>query len=557
MIGKMLDNRYELVEFIGNGGMALVYRAIDHRTGHSVAVKILRPEFNQDAEFLGRFEREATTASRMSHHNIVNLLDVGQDGEYRYLVMEFVRGKTLKDVIQDRGALTPEVAGQIAIRILSALQHAHKNGIIHRDIKPQNILVHSDGHIKVADFGIARVAGSSTISRSDSVMGSVHYFSPEQARGEEVTFASDLYSVGVVLYEMLTGQPPFDGDTPVAIALQHINGKAQPMHEINAAVPPAMERVVEKAMEKRPEKRYQSALEMAQDLQRALQDPQGDWLEKNTEQPIPSLAQQTGRQKPLRNNKKRPGLLTFALIASAVILLGLFHGASFLYDQIFNMTEAPYLLDETEENALRMLSKAGLKSSVSRASDSVKPAGTVILQSPEYGTPMRKNETVFLTISTGPDVRPVPTVTEKSLEEARAEAEKNGFSLLALPERQPSALPWDTVLSQAPEAGASMPSGTVIQVTLSGGAVTLPTLAGKTLEEALLQIQQLQLTLKEVRRIPVKDASQFNRVAAQEFSDGVRSYAPGEIAMQQTQVTLAVYVDADDDQDRQTGEENP
>ena len=226
MIGKMLDNRYELVEFIGNGGMALVYRAIDHRTGHSVAVKILRPEFNQDAEFLGRFEREATTASRMSHHNIVNLLDVGQDGEYRYLVMEFVRGKTLKDVIQDRGALTPEVAGQIAIRILSALQHAHKNGIIHRDIKPQNILVHSDGHIKVADFGIARVAGSSTISRSDSVMGSVHYFSPEQARGEEVTFASDLYSVGVVLYEMLTGQPPFDGDTPVAIALQHLNGKA-------------------------------------------------------------------------------------------------------------------------------------------------------------------------------------------------------------------------------------------------------------------------------------------------------------------------------------------
>lgn len=557
MIGKMLDNRYELVEFIGNGGMALVYRAIDHRTGHSVAVKILRPEFNQDAEFLGRFEREATTASRMSHHNIVNLLDVGQDGEYRYLVMEFVRGKTLKDVIQDRGALAPEVAGQIAIRILSALQHAHKNGIIHRDIKPQNILVHSDGHIKVADFGIARVAGSSTISRSDSVMGSVHYFSPEQARGEEVTFASDLYSVGVVLYEMLTGQPPFDGDTPVAIALQHINGKAQPMHEINAAVPPAMERVVEKAMEKRPEKRYQSALEMAQDLQRALQDPQGDWLEKNTEQPIPSLAQQTGRQKPLRNKKKRPGLLTFALIASAVILLGLFHGASFLYDQIFNMTEAPYLLDETEENALRMLSKAGLKSSVSRASDSVKPAGTVILQSPEYGTPMRKNETVFLTISTGPDVRPVPKVTEMSLEEARAEAEKNGFSLLALPERQPSALPWDTVLSQAPEAEASMPSGTVIQVTLSGGAVTLPTLAGKTLEEALLQIQQLQLTLKEVRRIPVKDASQFNRVAAQEFSDGVRSYAPGEIAMQQTQVTLAVYVDADDDQDRQTGEENP
>ena len=167
MIGKVLDNRYELVEFIGKGGMALVYRAVDQRTGHSVAVKILRPEFNQDAEFLGRFEREAVAASKMSHHNIVNLLDVGQDGDLRYLVMEYVNGRTLKDVIRQKGALPPAVAAQIGIRILSALQHAHKNGIIHRDIKPQNILVHSDGLIKVGDFGIARVVGSNTISTDD------------------------------------------------------------------------------------------------------------------------------------------------------------------------------------------------------------------------------------------------------------------------------------------------------------------------------------------------------------------------------------------------------
>ena len=240
MIGKVLDQRYELVEFIGKGGMALVYRAEDKRTGHQVAVKILRPEFIEDQEFLERFDREAQTASKMSHHNIVNLLDIGQEGDLRYLVMEYVNGHTLKDVILQKGALPSNVAAQIAIRILSALRHAHENGIIHRDIKSQNILVNHDGHIKVSDFGIARVAGSNTISRTDNVMGSVHYFSPEQAKGAPVTYASDLYSVGVVLYEMLTGQLPFDGETPVAIAMQHISAQAKNVCEINPAVPPAL-----------------------------------------------------------------------------------------------------------------------------------------------------------------------------------------------------------------------------------------------------------------------------------------------------------------------------
>ena len=221
MSDKILADRYRLVEQIGMGGMAIVYRAVDMRTGHNVAVKVLRPEFNQDVEFVSRFQREAEAASKMAHHNIVNLLDVGMDGENRYLVMEYVQGKTLKQVIQEKGRLNPLVAAQITIRILSALQHAHENGIIHRDIKPQNILVHADGHIKVADFGIARMANSSTLSKGDNVMGSVHYFSPEQASGHAAGVTSDIYSVGVVLYEMLTGRVPFDGDSPVAIAMQH------------------------------------------------------------------------------------------------------------------------------------------------------------------------------------------------------------------------------------------------------------------------------------------------------------------------------------------------
>ena len=546
MIGKVLDNRYELVEFIGKGGMALVYRAIDRRTGHSVAVKILRPEFNQDAEFSSRFEREAMAASKMSHHNIVNLLDVGQDDNMRYLVMEYVKGRTLKEVIRQKGALPPTVAAQIGIRILSALQHAHKNGIIHRDIKPQNILVHSDGLIKVADFGIARVAGSNTISTDDSVMGSVHYFSPEQAKGEPVTAASDLYSVGVVLYEMLTGKPPFDGETPVAVAMQHIGSKPTPISELNPAVPPAMERVVEKAMEKRPERRYQSALEMAQDLQRALQEPDGTWLGRLPDQPVSSQPQQTGTTDRTRAIHTRKWLWTrIGLIAMlALVIGGMAFGALIIYDQVVNTTEAPYCLDETEADALRMIARAGLKYDISRTSDAVKAAGTVIMQSPEFGTNMRKNETVFLTISTGPEEQAIPAITGMSVESARNELERLGFTLLALPERVLSSSAWDTVLSQDPEDGDMMPSGSVVQVILSGGSVTLPDLVGMTRQEALFQIQQLQLQLvPPIREIPVEDSTQFERVAAQFFSDDKGNlYKTGDQVMQQTQVTLAIYV---------------
>ncbi|MBQ6803629.1 MAG: Stk1 family PASTA domain-containing Ser/Thr kinase [Clostridia bacterium] len=547
MIGKMLDNRYELVEFIGKGGMALVYRAVDHRTGHHVAVKILRPEFNQDQEFLGRFDREATTASKMSHHNIVNLLDVGVDGDIHFLVMEYVKGRTLKEVIAQKGALPPAVAAQIGIRILSAMQHAHKNGIIHRDIKPQNILVHADGHIKVGDFGIARVAGSNTISSDDSVMGSVHYFSPEQAKGEAVTFSSDLYSVGVVLYEMLTAQPPFEGETPVAIALQHISGKPRAMSELNPAVPPAMERVVAKAMEKRPEKRYQSALEMAQDLQRALQEPDGTWLGRLPDRPQAVQDQQpvihsTTRQMPV-HSKNWLWTRISAIALAALVLFGLIFGTIKIYDQIVNITEAPYCLDEDEREALRMVARAGLKAEISRVSDASKAAGTVVLQSPEYGSTMRKNETIFLTISTGPEEQPVPKITDMNVETARMELETVGFTLLALPERVLSNTPWDTVLSQSPAEGELLPSGGVVQVTLSGGSVILPDLTGKTRAEAMMLIQQYNLNLTEIKEIPVDDATQFERVAAQQYMDGnLNMYEPGQQAMQQTQVTLAIYV---------------
>ena len=551
MIGKVLDSRYELVEFIGKGGMALVYRAIDKRTGHSVAVKILRPEYNQDAEFSARFQREALAASRMSHHNIVNLLDVGQADNMRYLVMEYVQGRTLKEVIKQKGALPPTVAAQIGIRILSALQHAHKNGIIHRDIKPQNVLVHKDGLIKVADFGIARVAGWDTLSTDDNVMGSVHYFSPEQAQGKPATVPSDLYSVGVVLYEMLTGKPPFDGDTPVAIAMQQIGSKAKPITEINPDVPPALEKVVEKAMEKRPDRRYQSALEMAQDLQRSIQEPEGTWMSRLPDQPIPTLATHTGntgRNDPVQHYRK-----IWARVGAAglivLIIGGMLFGALRIYDEVVNTTEAPYCLDEAEGDAQRLAIRAGLNVEITRTSDAIKPTGTVIMQSPEYGTMMRKGETLCLIVSTGPEEQMIPNVIGKSVEEARTELDRMGFTLLALPERELSTQPWDTVLTQKPSAGELMPNATVVQVTLSGGSVTLPNFVGMTRKDALFMIQQLKLTTHEIQiqEYAVDDATQFDRVAAQlivsDDPEKSNQYSPGDAVMQQTtEVTLTVYV---------------
>lgn len=546
MIGKVLDNRYELVSFIGKGGMALVYRAVDKRTGHSVAVKILKPEYNQDAEFSARFQREALAASRMSHHNIVNLLDVGQVDNMRYLVMEYVEGRTLKEVIHQKGTLPPTVAAQIGIRILSALQHAHNNGIIHRDIKPQNVLVNKDGLIKVADFGIARVAGLDTATQEDTVMGSVHYFSPEQAQGKLVTAASDLYSVGVVLYEMLTGKTPFDGETPVAVAMQHIHSKAKPITEINPEVPPAMERVVEKAMEKLPSRRYQSAREMAQDLQRALHEPDGTWMTRlPDQQPIPGLSYHTGNTG--KQNPVPPARAVWPRVAAGamivLIIAGILLGALRIYEQVVNTTEAPYCLDEAEADAQRLAIRAGLTVEIIRISDAIKPTGTVIMQSPEYGTIMRKGETLCLTVSTGPEKQQIPNVVGSSVETAKMELERLGFTLLPLPKRSMSTQAWDTVISQEPKPGELMPNGTVVQVELSGGSVTLPNFVGRTREDAKALSRQLKLSLEEIQEIPIDDATQFERVAAQLFlDDDNNEYHSGDTVMQGTKVTLAVYV---------------
>ena len=281
MLGKILGGRYELLEKTGGGGMAVVYKAKCHLLNRYVAVKILRPDLVENEEFVERFKRESQSAASLSHPNIVNMYDVGQENDIHYIVMEYVDGMTLKDYIRRKGRLSSEEAVRIACQICAGLHHAHENNIVHRDIKPQNILINKEGIAKVADFGIARAVTSSTVTMAGAnVIGSVHYFSPEQARGGYVDKKSDIYSLGIVLYEMVTGVVPFEGDSAISVALKHIQEKVIPPVEINPNIPRSIQIIIERAIEKELKNRYDNAAEMLDDLNRALEEPDGAYVRR-------------------------------------------------------------------------------------------------------------------------------------------------------------------------------------------------------------------------------------------------------------------------------------
>ncbi|MGN0747033.1 MAG: Stk1 family PASTA domain-containing Ser/Thr kinase [Aristaeellaceae bacterium] len=544
MSEKVLADRYRLVEQIGVGGMAIVYRAIDQRTGHSVAVKVLKPEFNKDAEFVSRFQREAEAASRMTHHNIVNLLDVGMDGENRYLVMEYVQGKTLKEVIREKGRINPTVAAQITIRILSALQHAHQNGIIHRDIKPQNILVHEDGHIKVADFGIARMANSSTLTRSDTVMGSVHYFSPEQASGQAADVTSDIYSVGVVLYEMLTGRVPFDGDSTVAVAMQHLHARPAPIETIAPEVPLAICHVCMMAMEKNPKYRYQSAREMAAELRMALEGRTDQMQPRLVEKapapmPAPSAPVKAAPAPSAPAKKARPRtnvkawLLTVAL--AAAVFYGLYVGGMTIYEKVVNSVTVPDFVGMEVTSAQRSASRVGLNAEVVEINHPNISAGTVILQAPEVDNTLRKGDTVVLTVSKGPATQTVPNITGMTVNDGITAAQAYGLTLTVVERVISTDVQADFIINQSPVAGESCKAGDIIQIVVSGGSAMVPNLQDKLLSEAQAELSALGLTMSSaVTYVDTLDTSLHGRVASQ-------MPAADTQVVQGAQVTLSVY----------------
>lgn len=506
MTERILANRYRLIEQIGMGGMAIVYRAVDLRTGHNVAVKVLRPEYNEDREFISRFQREAEAASKMTHHNIVNLLDVGMDGENRYLVMEYVQGKTLKAVIQERGKLSAPLACQIAIRILSALEHAHRNGIVHRDIKPQNILVHEDGHIKVADFGIARIADSATLTHGDNVMGSVHYFSPEQARGEGATAASDIYSTGIVLYEMLTGRVPYDGDNPVAVAMQHLHAAPAPIQSISPDVPPSVVRVCMRAMEKNPAARYQTAREMAADLRVALEERGAEPVqmpenELDVRQPKPQVTTErtgnTGQRKKVNSKasqRRRVRILADVLIALAV-LTGLFFGGKAIVERTISKVSVPDIMGMNIDEAVKVLKQAGLKETHKFMANDEAEKNVVFKQNPEGSMDAHKGDTVILLVSSGPVPYEMPDVTGMTADEATKLLSEKKMNITR-DRAASSEVEKGKVISQIPAAGDMVTRDDPVTLTVSGGSTTVPSLADKTLEEAEELLARQNLTLQ-------------------------------------------------------------
>lgn len=542
---KILANRYRLTEQIGMGGMAIVYRAVDLRTGHNVAVKVLRPEYNEDSEFISRFQREAEAASKMTHHNIVNLLDVGMDGENRYLVMEYVQGKTLKTVIQERGKLSPALAGQIAIRILSALEHAHRNGIVHRDIKPQNILVHADGHIKVADFGIARIANSSTLTKGDNVMGSVHYFSPEQAKGEGANATSDLYSTGVVLYEMLTGKVPYDGDNPVAVAMQHLHATPVPIQNLAPDVPPALVRVCMKAMEKNPAMRYQTARDMAADIRAALENrperPVYPEKELEVQQPKPQMIKEdsgktqtadTGRNRTRNTRRNRTWTIIMTSILGLVLVVVLFFGIRAIFDRVVTTATVPNVTGLDVNDAKALLDREGLKyKELYVDSDDVK-VNVVMYQNPEADTVVRKEDTVLISVSSGPAQLSMPDVVGMNIEDAKSLLQSYGFTQMTLYPVLNGDYSIGTVVSQTPAANDKADKETPVSISYSGGKTTVPTLKNLTLAEAESILKQSQLKINPVLTyVDTRNAKEHGKITGQSPAENLDVMLDSEVVL--------------------------
>ncbi len=531
MIGKTLAKRYHIDALIGSGGMAVVYRARDLRTQNTVAVKVLRAEYSKDQEFLRRFDREAMACAKVQHPNIVNLIDIGEEDDVRYLVMEYVEGSTLKELIQERGRLPLSEAVRIALQSLAAIRHAHQKHIIHRDIKPQNILVDIHGNVKIADFGIARMTDSSTVTVGDGVMGSVHYFSPEQAKGKPVAEASDLYSMGVVLYEMLAGRVPFDGDAPVAVAMQHINDPAKPVSIYAPEVTPAVEQVLAKAMCKSLAQRYANAEQMAFDLRRALRQPEGGFVKmRPTMAPQDTLVHQPVSTREARSRRKWRGRmlfgLTLLLCAGVLGVIG-FAGYSF-WLHMTNYTAMPGVVGLEKTVALDVLHKAQIQAIIMGEHHDVVLPGFIISQEPLEGVEIARNGQALLHISLGSGQVQVPGVIGMTLEAAEVLLDEHGLSLGDVLVELSDA-PVGQVIQQVPVAGADADDGMLVDLHVSGGVVVMPDLSNQPFTQVEATLHSLGLHVGDISFVDVDNSRQDTLVMSQDPRVGENVFPESEV----------------------------
>ena len=498
LIGKIIGNRYEILEEVGLGGMATVYKAKDHVLNRLVAVKVLKDEFTTDAEFVKRFNTEAQAAASLSHPNIVSIYDVGHEEENNlyYIVMELVQGKTLKEIINSEGVLTWKWAVNIAMQIASALEMAHKRGIVHRDIKPHNIIITEDGIAKVTDFGIAKAVSNSTITAFGTTIGSVHYFSPEQAKGGFTDAKSDLYSLGVVMFEMLTGKVPFDADTPVSVVLKHMQEDPKEEVELNSDIPTAVNQIVVKAMQKEPTARYQNATEMLHDLSKALKDPDGDFvIIENKDggytrvmQAIKDDQINEGKKEEVKTKTKTNFFIEHPKAKIATIILGLI----LLFVVVFLITkiaidggitkkvDMPNFVGKTLEEAQTMADDLDLTIEAEEVASSDVEEGKIISQDPEYSeTKIEVGTTIKLKVSKGPETAELPKLEGMKIEDARVTAESLGITLVEETENSDK-VEQGVIIKQDTAVGTLVKSGDTVTVHVSAGAekVRVPTVVG-------------------------------------------------------------------------------
>ena len=503
LIGRTIANRYEILEKTGVGGMATVYTAKDLVLNRHVAVKVLKEEFTTDEEFVKRFNTEALAAASLSHANIVSIYDVGNEDNIYYIVMELVRGKTLKQIITENGPISWKWATNIAIQIASALEVAHKNNIVHRDIKPHNIIITEDGVAKVTDFGIAKAVSNSTITAFGTTIGSVHYFSPEQAKGGYTDAKSDIYSLGVVMYEMLTGQVPFDADTSVSVALMHMQEKPVPPIEINKNIPTALNDIILKAMQKEPMARYQTAAEMISDLRRALKEPNGEFVEEEMNDGLTrrmdaitdDMLDKKGNNKKKKVKlalyfEKHPKMKGVAVVLLCVVLFVLAFGGTALVSKITTPKEVqiPNLVGRTEEEAKEELAKINVKyNKINEKYSSEVEAGRIISQEPGYSInfKIKEKSTVNVIISKGTETTTVPKVIGMKYDDAVATLEAAKLTVEKVEEASKT-VEAGIVISQEIAANTTANAGDVVKIHVSTGTtqVEVPSVLGKTEAEA-------------------------------------------------------------------------
>lgn len=509
-----MGGRYEIIEKIGVGGMAIVYKAKDLLLNRVVTIKVLRDQFASDEDFVRRFRREAQSAASLSHPNIVSIYDVGKDGDTEYIVMEYVEGQNLKELIRNYAPLSSEQSIHLALQIAAAIRHAHDHHIIHRDIKPHNILVTADGRAKVTDFGIARAVSAATMTHTGDIVGSVHYLSPEQAKGVQTNEQSDLYSLGIILYELLTGKVPYDGETPIAIALKHLQENPVLPTKLNPRISEGLENMILKAIAKAPEKRYQTALEFIEDLThiqngeplRKIERPVVEDLEStrvhrslstgvNAALSANPKEEDSKSNKPNKSNKKR-NLWIFGTLAVLLLLGGFWFGFKNFVG--VGTAQVPNLIGRSVFEAGVLVEDAKLKldPNVTEEFDDEIAPGKITTQEPPEGSSVKEGRSVKIWVSKGPEMLKVPDLKTGNinLEDAKNAIKNARFTEEPkVTQDNSSLLPAGTVISQNPQPGSPWPKNGIIDLQVSGGTATtnqiMPNVVGKSVAEAQHTLQ--------------------------------------------------------------------